>query len=92
MLDDNPHKRKPWCPEKDKFLIIDCWANFDFFKMKPEGKEPNQQVPMPVKLFRARLDQLETDPCCGGPRHANSRPSSTRSVDGGSTTACKRMG
>ena len=59
VLDDNPHNRKPWCPEKDKFLIIDCWGNFDFFKMKPEGKEPNQQVPMPVKLFRARLDQLE---------------------------------
>jgi type I restriction enzyme, R subunit len=59
ILDDDPHKRKPWCPDKDKFLIIDCWGNFDFFKMKPKGKEPNQQVPMPVKLFHARLDQLE---------------------------------
>ena len=59
VLDDDPHKRKPWCPDKDKFLIIDCWGNFEYFKIRPRGKEPNQQVPMPVKLFRARLDQLD---------------------------------
>lgn len=54
-----PKKRKAWCRQKDKFLIIDCWANFDFFKMNPKGKEPGDQVPMPVRLFRCRLDQLE---------------------------------
>lgn len=59
VLQVEPHKRKPWCLAKDKFLIIDCWGNFDFFKMKPKGKEPGEQVPLPVVLFRARLDKLE---------------------------------
>ncbi|MBI2354731.1 MAG: DEAD/DEAH box helicase family protein [Deltaproteobacteria bacterium] len=59
VLQAEPHKRKPWCLAKNKFLIIDCWGNFDFFKMKPKGKEPGQQVPLPVVLFKARLDKLE---------------------------------
>lgn len=59
VLEVDPKKRKPWCPEKNSFLIIDCWENFEFFRMKPEGREPHQQVPLPVRLFRARLDQLE---------------------------------
>ncbi len=59
ILNADLNKRKSWCLEKDKFLIIDCWANFDFFKLKPKGKEPGQQLPMPVKLFRTRLDALE---------------------------------
>lgn len=52
-------KLKPWCPDKDKFLIIDCWENFAFFEMHPKGREPNQQVPLPVRRFGARLDKLE---------------------------------
>lgn len=52
-------KRKPWCPQKDKFLIIDCWENFEFFEMTPKGREPNQQVPLPVRLFNARMDKLD---------------------------------
>ena len=24
-----PPKIKPWCTEKDKFLILDCWDNFN---------------------------------------------------------------
>jgi type I restriction enzyme R subunit len=52
-------KLKPWCPAKDEFLIIDCWGNFDFFKMKPKGREPGEQVALPVRLFRTRLDALE---------------------------------
>ena len=60
VLEVDPALRKPWCPEKDKFLIIDCWANFDYFKMEPRGREPDSQMPMPVRLFRARVDQLET--------------------------------
>ena len=59
VLHDDPSKRRPWCPEKDRFLIIDCWGNFDFFKMKPKGREPGTQVPLPVRLFKARLDKLE---------------------------------
>ncbi len=60
VLDTDPAQRKPWCPDKDRFLIIDCWGNFDYFRMKPRGREPGTQVPMPVRLFRARLDLLET--------------------------------
>ncbi len=59
VLKTDPALRKPWCPEKDKFLIIDCWANFEYFAMHPKGREPGTQVPMPVRLFRARLDKLE---------------------------------
>lgn len=59
ILDRDPAKRKPWCLEKEKFLIIDCWGNFEFFKMKPAGREPGAQVPLPVRLFKARLDKLE---------------------------------
>jgi len=59
VLEDDEAKRKPWCREKDRFLIIDCWGNFEHFKMNPKGKEPNSQVPMPVRLFKARLDRLE---------------------------------
>ncbi len=55
----DPNKLCPWCPEEDKFLIIDCWGNFDFFKMKPKGKEPGQQESLPVRRFRTRLDKLE---------------------------------
>ncbi|HEV8355602.1 MAG TPA: DEAD/DEAH box helicase family protein [Gemmatimonadales bacterium] len=55
----DPTLLKPWCPEKDRFLIIDCWANFEYFELNARGREPGQQVPMPVRLFRARLDQLE---------------------------------
>lgn len=54
-----PEKAKPWCPVKPKFLIIDCWGNFDFFKMNPKGREPAEAESLPVRLFRARLDALE---------------------------------
>ena len=59
VLNDDPAKRKPWCTKKDKFLIIDCWGNFDYFDMHPAGREPGQLVPLPVRLFQARLDKLE---------------------------------
>jgi type I restriction enzyme R subunit len=59
VLEEDLSKRKAWCPEKDKFLIIDSWGNFEYFKMKPKGREPGHQVPLPVKLFKARLDNLE---------------------------------
>ena len=59
VLLDELGQRKPWCPEKARFLIIDCWANFDYFDMHPTGREPQVAVSAPVRLFRARLDQLE---------------------------------
>lgn len=30
VLEEDGALRKPWCPEKDTFLIIDCWGNFDY--------------------------------------------------------------
>lgn len=54
-----PAKMKPWCPEKDVFLILDCWDNFEYFKLNPKGKEPKQQIPLPVRLFGARLSKIE---------------------------------
>ena len=52
-------KLKPWCTKKDKFLIIDCWDNFEYFKLNPKGKEIKQSIPLPVKLFGIRLQKLE---------------------------------
>lgn len=54
-----PEKIKPWCPEKDVFLILDCWDNFEYFKLSPQGKELRAQVPLPVRLFGFRLDKIE---------------------------------
>lgn len=54
----DPIAPKPWCTSKDKFLIIDCWANFEYFNLNPEGREPGEQVPLPVRLFRARIERL----------------------------------
>jgi type I restriction enzyme R subunit len=55
----DPEAIKPWCPGKKKFLIMDCWKNFEYFKMKPKGKEPGESLPLPVHLFDARLKKLE---------------------------------
>ncbi|MCD6494913.1 restriction endonuclease subunit R, partial [Candidatus Bipolaricaulota bacterium] len=59
VLPDDPVQRKPWCPKKDRFLIIDCWGNFDYFDMHPAGRDPQVAVSAPVRLFRARIDQME---------------------------------
>jgi type I restriction enzyme R subunit len=59
VLKADPAQRKPWCTAKDKFLIIDCWGNFEYFAMNPRGREPGELTPLPVRLFRARLDKLE---------------------------------
>jgi len=44
LLHRIPEKRRAWCPEKEKFLIIDCWGNFEYWKMRPRGREPSGQV------------------------------------------------
>ena len=59
VLVDDPAKRRAWCTDKDKFLIIDCWGNFEFYDMHPAGREPGETVPVPVRLFKARIDKLE---------------------------------
>lgn len=45
--------------KKDSFLIIDHWNNFAHFNVNPEGEVPSAVVPLPVRLFRARLAKLE---------------------------------
>jgi len=52
-------KIKPWCIEKDVFLILDCWDNFDYFKLQPKGKMLKPQLPLPVRLVGFRLDKIE---------------------------------
>jgi len=52
-------KIKPWCTEKDVFLILDCWDNFEYFKLQPRGKELKPQLPLPVRLVGLRLDKIE---------------------------------
>jgi len=54
-----PAKIKPWCPEKDTFLIMDCWDNFEYFKLNPKGKELKAQIPLPVRFVGIRLDKIE---------------------------------
>jgi type I restriction enzyme, R subunit len=52
-------KIKPWCTQKDAFLILDCWDNFEYFKLNPRGKELKPQIPLPVRLFGVRLVKIE---------------------------------
>jgi len=54
-----PEKIKPWCTQKDIFLILDCWDNFEYFKLNPRGKELKGQIPLPVRLFGVRLEKIE---------------------------------
>ena len=53
------NKPKPWCIEKDVFLVLDCWDNFEYFKLQPKGKELKPQIPLPVRLVGLRLDKIE---------------------------------
>lgn len=53
-----PKKLKPWCTTKDKFLIMDCWDNFEYFQMNPTGKVDRPVKPTPVRLFETRLEKL----------------------------------
>lgn len=53
------HKPKPWCTEKDAFLILDCWDNFEYFKLQPKGRELKPHLPLPVRLVGLRLDKIE---------------------------------
>jgi len=58
VLEEDPRQRKPWCREKDEFLIIDCWDNFRYFEMHPQGKDESRQIPMPVRLFKTRIEKV----------------------------------
>ncbi|MCK5520723.1 MAG: restriction endonuclease subunit R, partial [Candidatus Marinimicrobia bacterium] len=52
-------KIKPWCTQKEDFLILDCWDNFEYFKLNPRGKELKAQIPLPIRLFALRLNKIE---------------------------------
>lgn len=52
-------KIQPWCTEKDDFLILDCWDNFEYFKLNPKGKELKSQIPLPVRLVGLLIDKIE---------------------------------
>lgn len=64
LLDEN--KPKPWCTEKENFLILDCWDNFEYFKITPKGRENKPQIPLPVRLFGLRLEKIVTAQEKGG--------------------------
>lgn len=53
------NKPKPWCTKKDVFLILDCWDNFEYFKLQPKGKELKPQLPLPVRVVGLRIDKIE---------------------------------
>jgi type I restriction enzyme R subunit len=57
-------KPKPWCIEKDMFLILDCWDNFEYFKLNPSGKHITAQLPLPVQLVGLRLEKIEKANSC----------------------------
>lgn len=42
---------------KKDFLIIDCWNNFEYFQLNPEGETDHPTEPLPVRLFRLRLEK-----------------------------------
>lgn len=43
---------------KESFLIFDFWNNFAYFNMNPEGEIASPTEPLPVRLFRLRLEKL----------------------------------
>jgi type I restriction enzyme, R subunit len=44
---------------KKDFLIIDYWKNFAYFKLKPDGEVDHPSEPLPVRLFRLRLEKWQ---------------------------------
>ncbi len=43
--------------QKQSFLIIDCWNNFEYFQLNPEGETDHPTEPLLVRLFRLRLEK-----------------------------------
>jgi type I restriction enzyme, R subunit len=54
----DPDKLKAWCKEKNVFLIMDCWDNFDFFKLNPQGVSLPPQIPLPIRLVGMRIHKI----------------------------------
>ena len=53
-----PGSLKPWCTHKEHFLIMDCWDNFEYFKLNPKGKELSNTTPLPVKRAEIRINKI----------------------------------
>ena len=49
---------KYWCPEKENFLIIDHWNNFENFGEKPEGVILKIEDAITTRVFKAKVDRL----------------------------------
>jgi len=49
------------------FLIIDHWENFAYFQLNPEGETERPSEPLPVRLFRLRMERWQLE-------HAQKRP------------------
>ncbi len=45
--------------DKEKFLIFDHWANFEYFELNHDEEEPRQVKSLAQKLFEARLKFAE---------------------------------
>ena len=55
----DPERPRPWCLAKDSFLIIDCWDNFDYFELQPEGRQTTPTLPLPMRYAALQVDKLE---------------------------------
>ncbi len=53
------HTDKATGEVKKDFLIIDHWKNFAYFKLKPDGELDHPSEPLPVRLFRLRLEKWQ---------------------------------
>ncbi|MDO9227018.1 MAG: DEAD/DEAH box helicase family protein [Pseudomonadota bacterium] len=53
------HTDKATGQAKKDFLIIDHWKNFAYFKLKPDGEIDHPSEPLPVRLFRLRLEKWQ---------------------------------
>lgn len=51
------HTDKATGEVKKDFLIIDHWRNFAYFKLNPDGEVDHPSEPLPVRLFRLRLEK-----------------------------------
>ncbi len=45
--------------EKDHFMIIDHWNNFQYFNLNPEGKKEYLSASLPVRHFKTNLKKMK---------------------------------